>query len=679
MTTRAADRRSDRPRTAARRPASAARAEALEARSLFAATVFHVDPTQSALSLSGTAFGIKLDEQADGSLRAAYDGAIVADVTADSVRLLGGGSLAAESRGRFSPGDAAGNYAAEADGPFGVDLGELVVRGLRLAATSGDLPLAAGAFAANGVRFRVDQGTIDYDTVASGSDDEDLAGSEGGNRSRSRAKIMADAGGVRTLTVPVDVNVDDTSTRFRLRGKLVAVEVGTGPVIDASGPAAAGRDFAGAFNAGESATVPAADPALTVTDFGSTSVAGGTIVLADRPDGSAESVAVDTTGTGVTASAYDPATGTITLSGTAPLAGYQALLRTLRYANAAATPTLGERTISLTLSDGATDGPTATSVIDVNDPEVATLSASGTRSVRYTDADGSVVTFAYKGPGSAALRFAGATDQADVRGGVQVVGGDGFGLRSVTLTGTTLLSALTAKVTGGSDGQTSVPSVSADASVGTLGGKGLTLAGPLAVTGTVSRAEFRNLVGATVTAGTIRRLTAFGSVADSRVTLTDPFDPLVPALGTLTVAGPMTGSTVAAAGGVGTVSLGGMAGSQIYVGRTSADPFPDAADDFAAAPAGIKKVRVGARSATAPTFAGSVVAARTLGSVSLSLVDTANAATAFGLVADSVASLSARNVAGQSLRIKSLDDPAVAADTLAATGFTFGDFAVRVV
>ncbi|HEX8911034.1 MAG TPA: hypothetical protein VF796_01655 [Humisphaera sp.] len=653
-------------------------AEPLEHRALFTTTVFQIDPAQSVLKLSGSAFGITLDEQSDGSLAARYEGTLVADVTADTIRLLGGGAVVAETKGRFDPGGAAGNYGAAKDGPFGVDLGKLAVRDLALDLTSSDAAVAGGAFATTGVLFTVDAGKIDYNTVASGSDTESLVGSEGGNKSKAKAKLVTD-GGVTTLTIPVDVNIDDTATKFRFRGTLVATQVGTGPIIDANGPALGGA-FAAKFNVGQSTAVAAADPGLTVTDLDGTTLSGGRVTLTNLPDGAAESLSVTTAGTGVTASAYDPATGTITLSGTAPLADYQTVLRSLQYANAAASPTLGDRTITLTLSDPAGDGPAATSVIDVHDPEVATLGVGGVKAVRFTDADGSVATFSFKGPGTATVRFVNAVDQVLAKGTLTVTGGTDLALADVAVTGGSLLTKLSVKAVGGSDGLVVVPSVTADGSLGSLGGKSMTLAGPLTVAGAVSKAEFRNVVGSTLSAASVRKLTVYGTMTDSTVTLTAPADPLAPAAGTFAVAGAMTNSTLTAAGGVGTLSAGSMVGSRVYVGRVTADTFPDALDDFADAPAAaIKKVKVGSASgAGAPAFANSVIAARALGSVSLSAVATDNGGTAFGLVADTIASLSAKDALGQPLKVKSLDDPAVAAATLAASGFAFGDLAVRV-
>ena len=52
---------------------------------------------------------------------------------------------------------------------------------------------------------------------------------------------------------------------------------------------------------------------------------------------------------------FDPSTGTLTLSGVAPLADYQAALRSVGYLNSSSTPSTDTRTIDLRVNDGTTN------------------------------------------------------------------------------------------------------------------------------------------------------------------------------------------------------------------------------------------------------------------------------------------------------------------------------------
>lgn len=657
--------------------------EPLEGRTLFALTAFQIDPALSQIRLSGEAYSIDLDEQADGSLSARYEGTILADVDGDSIRFVGGSTIAAQSRGSFDPRGGPANYAGEANGPFGIDLGEVAVRGLVLDVTSSaDLPLTGGtSFASRGAAFEVTAGDLFYDTRA-GSGDEDLAGTAGPNRTAARSSVVVTAPGTGTLTIPIDVELDESGADLRLRGRLVATALGTNPIIDANGPTDRGTGFATAFVVGQGEVVAAvAADALTVGDADDATLASGRVTLTNPLDGAAERVSVTTAGTGITAGPYDAATGVLTLTGNSSVANYQSALRTLRYQNEADDPTVGDRTITLTLNDGDADGPAATSVVNVRNPNVAALGAGGSRSVAFADADGTVATLSLAGPGTARLRFTGAAEQVASRRGA-TISGTNVALAAVEVTGSTLLSRLTVKTTRGGDGAVTVGGLTSDGSLGSVGGRSVDLAGTLAVDGTIGRADVRNVAGATIAAGSILRLAIAGAMTDSTVTLTDSFNAVVPALGTFAVTGLMTGSRVTAAGNVGAVQVGGMADSQIYAGRAGTDVFPDNAGDFAADPVTIAKVTLGTRRSAGPTFDNSVVAARNFGTVSLGRVDTDNAdngGAAFGVVADRFASLSATDAAGQRLKLRRLDDPADLQSAVLASGFALGDLEIRVV
>nr|MDJ0724861.1 SdrD B-like domain-containing protein [Prochloraceae cyanobacterium] len=119
------------------------------------------------------------------------------------------------------------------------------------------------------------------------------------------------------------------------------------PTIDLDGDdssGATGNDFTNLYTpaAGTLASpaqTAAADLDVAIADDG-TNISAATIILTNRPNGdAAESLSIDPTAGGtvpaglVTASAYNQATGTITLTGSATIAQYQAIISTLSYSN----------------------------------------------------------------------------------------------------------------------------------------------------------------------------------------------------------------------------------------------------------------------------------------------------------------------------------------------------------
>ncbi len=88
---------------------------------------------------------------------------------------------------------------------------------------------------------------------------------------------------------------------------------------------------------------------------------------------------------GITGS-YDTATGTLTLTGTASVAEYQAALRSITYTNLSDSPDTDDRILSVTVNDGSLDsnaGTTTLSVAQLNDGPVIT--GAGTLLSESTD------------------------------------------------------------------------------------------------------------------------------------------------------------------------------------------------------------------------------------------------------------------------------------------------------
>ena len=145
----------------------------------------------------------------------------------------------------------------------------------------------------------------------------------------------------------------------------VTTEINTPAIVDLNG-AASGNGFSTPFVAGSGSTSivgTVAPNALTITDAQNSDIQSATAALINPLDGAAESLAVDTGNTGLTSS-YDDSSGTLEITGTASIAVYQDVLRTLAYDNASTSPILGQRSVQITVNDGSVSDP-VTSTIDV--------------------------------------------------------------------------------------------------------------------------------------------------------------------------------------------------------------------------------------------------------------------------------------------------------------------------
>ena len=657
-------------------------AERLERRTLFATTVFTIDPSLSSVTLSGEAAGFDLKRQDDGSLKARYEGQIVTDYTANtSIRFLGGSDIIAETRGNFDPGGAPGNYAAEVR-QVGVTMLEAVIRRLELDLFSQPIAIAGGSFASAGENVRVTRGRFSYDTIAQ-DDSFDLDGQETSNKTAAASTITTGGDGVTRLTIPVDVTYEysSASAKLQLKGQIVATvgpDAGLRPHVDANG-SSFGSGFSGTFITGGPAVaaVAAGDDGLRVTDFDSPTLTGATVTLVNRPDGTAESLAVSTAGTPLGAS-YDAAAGVLTLSGTGTPADYQTALQSLQYDNDAATPTLGDRTVRIVVSDSSGAGPATDSAIGVEEPfnaNVARVGDGEARSVTFIDADGTLTTVALTGGGTATVRLQGAAQQTNRRGRI-VVAGTNVAFVRLEATGTGPTSKLTIKSVGG-NGAVDVPDAVVDGALASFGGKGANATGTLDFNGRVNAAALGNATGATISAPSIGKLGVAGSITNSTLALEDPFNAALQALGKLTVKGAIVDSRVETGGTIGALKASRLVNSEVYAGITGVDRFPSTAASFASE-AAIFKLTLKAPAGTA-AFDNSVIAANNLGKINLGLVDTDNAGGPFGLAADAIAAVAATGPTGQRLKLLGLDDPATLAATLTASGFTFGDLQIHVV
>ncbi|MBP7335502.1 Ig-like domain-containing protein [Niveispirillum sp.] len=158
-------------------------------------------------------------------------------------------------------------------------------------------------------------------------------------------------------------------------------------------------------------------PDATLSDSDSTTLKRITVTLAATPDGAAEVLSATDLPSGITA-AYDAATRTLTLSGTANITDYQAALRLVKYANSSDAPSTVDRGFTITITD-AQDNNSATTtgrltVTAVND--TPTLTAPDDITLTDTAAvdsfTGQTGTLTASDPDSGSLTYGISTGQA---------------------------------------------------------------------------------------------------------------------------------------------------------------------------------------------------------------------------------------------------------------------------
>ena len=129
----------------------------------------------------------------------------------------------------------------------------------------------------------------------------------------------------------------------------------------------------------------AVDAALTVRDVDSPDLTGATVRIGAGYARGQDLLAFRDTA--AITGRWDAATGVLSLTGRATVAGYQAALRSVTYDNSSPDPTGGPRTIAFDATDGALGSAAATRTLEVtavNDPPVVTIAGGD---VAYTEND----------------------------------------------------------------------------------------------------------------------------------------------------------------------------------------------------------------------------------------------------------------------------------------------------
>ena len=275
----------------------------------------------------------------------------------------------------------------------------------------------------------------------------------------------------------------------------------------------------------------------------------------------------------------------------------------------------------------------------------------------FTDAAGSPVTVALAGPGSVQLGFPNATASDPL---------------TVTATGTTAASRLTIRP---ARGTLTLGDVAVTGSLAALTAPAVTLDGSVTVSGTVRTVTLGNVADGPSTisvgggGGGVLTAYRFGTVSGLAITSAAPVASLTaaswsgggsadaltaPSAGTvhvvgnfdasvtltgggldlraLIVGGALSDAHLAVAGGIGTVSVGGLSGSTVFAGVSAGTVgLPSAAPELSAA----GSIRTLVDRGTSP-FADTDIAAHTIGSVSLRNATADDGGTPFGVSAASL-------------------------------------------
>lgn len=131
----------------------------------------------------------------------------------------------------------------------------------------------------------------------------------------------------------------------------------------------------------ENSGAVAIDQALTLSDANDSSLTGATVQILGYVAG--EDVLSVTSGGGITAS-WSAATGTLTLSGVATVAGYQSVLRAVTYRNTSDNPNVAARSVRFVVNDGQAASAPAARTLTITAVNDAPVTAAETYT---TDAD----------------------------------------------------------------------------------------------------------------------------------------------------------------------------------------------------------------------------------------------------------------------------------------------------
>ena len=214
-----------------------------------------------------------------------------------------------------------------------------------------------------------------------------------------------------TETRIIDVVVNDGTAASNLAQAIIEVTQvnNSAPTVDLDGNNSTlpGTSYHTTFTEnGTPVAIADTDTLIGDPDIGSTTLASATITLTNPQIGDLLTATLPLPG-GITASAYNPVTGTLTLSNVASFADYETALEAIRFSSAGDNPVAGNRIIGVVVNDGVNDSQPAISLVTVvaaNDaPALVVADATYQEnaapvllspSASLTDADNTALNFA---------------------------------------------------------------------------------------------------------------------------------------------------------------------------------------------------------------------------------------------------------------------------------------------
>ena len=146
---------------------------------------------------------------------------------------------------------------------------------------------------------------------------------------------------------------------------ITPVAVNAAPSIDLDA-SATGTGYASYFSTVTGTPVSIANTDIRIADIDSTTITSATVTLTNAQAN--DFLAVGALTGGITASAYNAATGALSLSGAATLAQYQAAIQAITFDNNDANPSAVSRIINVVVSDGTSTSNVAVNTITFNNP-----------------------------------------------------------------------------------------------------------------------------------------------------------------------------------------------------------------------------------------------------------------------------------------------------------------------
>ncbi|RZL09447.1 MAG: DUF4347 domain-containing protein, partial [Rubrivivax sp.] len=178
----------------------------------------------------------------------------------------------------------------------------------------------------------------------------------------------------RSLTVVMTDAYGQTATAT---STLSMTAVNNAPTVTTTGTTLGYTENAGAV---------VVDSGVTVADADNAQLTGATVQITANYANGQDTLSF-TNQNGITGT-WDAATGTLTLSGAATVAQYQAALRSITYTNSSDAPSTSARTVRILVNDGALSSAAATrsiTVTAVNDAPVATITPTSYSATEQTN------------------------------------------------------------------------------------------------------------------------------------------------------------------------------------------------------------------------------------------------------------------------------------------------------